>query len=183
MGLLVPFAHIQRQVFSARADAPGIIQKQGANMVLSPKGETLIKQFERLALVAYLDQNNVPTIGWGHTGADVTAADVVNKRTITATGAEALFVTDAAIAAGVVREGITAPLTQNQFDALVSLVYNIGVTRFLKSTMRVFLNAECYGKAADQFAVWRIVNGRVNVGLVKRRAIERAVFEGGKYGF
>ena len=68
------------------------------------------------------------------------------------------------------------PLTQNQFDALVCLEYNIGYGNLSKSTLLKQLNNKNYKEAAEQFAVWRLSGGKVQSGLVKRRAKEKALF-------
>ena len=73
---------------------------------------------------------------------------------------------------------ITAPTTQGQFDAMVSLAYNIGLGNFGKSTLLKKHNARCYTCAADQFRVWNRANGKVMNGLTKRRAAEREVYMG-----
>jgi GH24 family phage-related lysozyme (muramidase) len=71
---------------------------------------------------------------------------------------------------------ITSPTTQGQFDAMVSLAYNIGIGNFGKSTLLKKHNARCYTCAADQFRVWNRANGKVMNGLTKRRAAEREVY-------
>jgi hypothetical protein len=71
---------------------------------------------------------------------------------------------------------VKVPLTQNQFDALVSLVYNIGQTAFSNSTLLKKLNAKDYQGAADQFLRWNKGGGKVMKGLVRRREAERALF-------
>lgn len=71
---------------------------------------------------------------------------------------------------------VKASLTQNQFDALVSLVYNIGPSAFEKSTLLKKLNAGDYQGAADQFIVWNKSGGKVLQGLVDRRTKERKLF-------
>ena len=70
---------------------------------------------------------------------------------------------------------MTVPLTQNQFDALVSLTYNIGSGAFNNSTL-LKLNKGDYQGAADQFLVWNKADGKVMKGLVRRREAERALF-------
>jgi hypothetical protein len=80
-----------------------------------------------------------------------------------------------------VRMQVAVELTQNQFDALVSLVYNIGEGAFSKSTLLRKLNAGDYAGAQAQFAVWRKAGGKVMPGLVNRRAQEAALFGRGEY--
>lgn len=71
---------------------------------------------------------------------------------------------------------VEVPLSQNQFDALVSLTYNIGQTAFSNSTLLKKLNAKDYQGAADQFLRWNKGGGKVMKGLVRRREAERALF-------
>ena len=71
---------------------------------------------------------------------------------------------------------VKVPLTQNQFDALVSLTYNIGSGNFASSTLLKKLNAKDYQGAADQFPRWNKAKGKVLNGLTRRRAAERALF-------
>lgn len=75
-----------------------------------------------------------------------------------------------------VNNDVTVPLTQNQFDALVSLCFNIGVTAFRDSTLLNLLNAGDYNGAAAQFSVWININGAVSQGLVNRRNAEKDLF-------
>jgi lysozyme len=75
-----------------------------------------------------------------------------------------------------VNDAVNIPLSQNQFDALVSLAYNIGTNAFKTSTLVKYLNALDYKAAADQFLVWNKAGGSVLKGLVRRREAERALF-------
>ena len=75
-----------------------------------------------------------------------------------------------------VNNAVTVPLSQNQFDALVSLAYNIGTNAFSKSTLVKKLNANDNRAAADQFDVWVNAGGKRMQGLVNRRAKEKALF-------
>ena len=95
---------------------------------------------------------------------------------ITAQQAEKMLRDDVAKFESGVSSLITAPTTQGQFDAMVSLAYNIGLGNFGKSTLLKKHNARCYTCAADQFRVWNRANGKVMNGLTKRRAAERQVY-------
>ncbi len=77
-----------------------------------------------------------------------------------------------------VRRYVRVPLKQHQFDALVSLSFNIGAGAFHRSTLLRKLNAGDVAGAAQQFHVWKWAGGRVQSGLIIRRAAERALFEG-----
>jgi lysozyme len=72
---------------------------------------------------------------------------------------------------------ITAPLTQGQFDALVSFSFNVGLGNLQNSTLRMKVNRQEYEAAAQQFLVWTKAGGKVLPGLVKRRTHEKEMFE------
>lgn len=142
-------------------------------MKLSQKGIELIKQFEGYSSKAYPDPatGGAPwTIGYG------TTKGVKPGMVITAQQAEKMLRDDVAKFESGVSSLITAPTTQGQFDAMVSLAYNIGLGNFGKSTLLKKHNARCYTCAADQFRVWNRANGKVMNGLTKRRAAEREVY-------
>lgn len=142
-------------------------------MKLSQRGIDLIKQFEGYSSKAYPDPatGGAPwTIGYG------TTKGVKPGMVITAQQAEKMLRDDVAKFESGVSSLITAPTTQGQFDAMVSLAYNIGLGNFGKSTLLKKHNARCYTCAADQFRVWNRANGKVMNGLTKRRAVEREVY-------
>lgn len=142
-------------------------------MKLSQRGIDLIKQFEGYSSKAYPDPatGGAPwTIGYG------TTKGVKPGMVITAQQAEKMLRDDVAKFESGVSSLITAPTTQGQFDAMVSLAYNIGLGNFGKSTLLKKHNARCYTCAADQFRVWNRANGKVMNGLTKRRAAEREVY-------
>lgn len=136
-----------------------------------------IKEHEGLRLVAYLDSVGVWTIGYGDTG-----PDVVKGLTITKEEAEKRLRKRLVEFEGYINTYVKVPLKQHQFDALVSLVYNIGPANFKTSTLLKKLNAGDYVGAADQFLVWNKgrVDGKLVVikGLANRRAKERKQFLG-----
>lgn len=135
--------------------------------------EELIKKWEQLRLTAYLPTpNDRWTIGWGHT--HTTRQGMV----ITREKAEELFRGDVKWAVDAVNKEVSVGLTQNQFDALVSLVFNIGATQFRNSTLLRKLNAGEYQGAAEQFLVWNKQKGKVLKGLVNRRQEEYEYFLG-----
>ena len=76
-----------------------------------------------------------------------------------------------------VNTAVVVPINQNQFDALVSLTYNIGIKAFKNSTLLKKLNVGDIRGAAAQFDVWINDGGKVVQGLVNRRAVERKLFE------
>jgi lysozyme len=140
-------------------------------MQTSVNGRKLIEQFEGLRLTAYQDQRGIWTIGYGHTG------DVWPGETITQAQADDFLALDLHSAETAVFKAVkTAVLNQNQFDALVSLAYNIGGGAFSKSTLVSLLNQGAVAGAANQFLVWDKTNGVVNQGLLNRRMAERTLF-------
>lgn len=134
-------------------------------------GLSLIKSFEGCELRAYKCPAGVLTIGFGHTGPDVTSGLV-----ITAHRAEELLQGDLARFERAVAAALRVPVAANQFAALVSLAYNIGPAALAKSTLLRRLNAGRTQEAADQFLVWNRAGGRVLAGLTRRREAERALF-------
>ncbi|MBO0934607.1 lysozyme [Fibrella aquatilis] len=141
-------------------------------MKISKKGLDLIKYFEQLRLTAYYCPANVLTIGYGHTG-----HDVHEGLTITQEHATDLLLDDVARFETCVNHTISKPLTQNQFDALVSLAYNIGETAFSRSTLAKEINQDPTSKAVrQQYMLWVKAKGRVLPGLVVRRSKELALY-------
>lgn len=133
----------------------------------------LIRHSERLRLKAYLCPAGVWTLGYGHTGG-VRPGD-----TCTPEEAENMLRVDADREAAPIRELLRngVPLTQNQFDALVSFAFNIGATNFDRSTLKRKLLAGDIEGAAAEFPRWVRADGKVLPGLVVRRDAERALFE------
>ena len=140
-------------------------------MQISKAGLDLIKQFEGLYLKAYRCPAGVPTIGYGHT------AGVAMGQTITQQQADDYLRRDVRQFERAVARLVTVPLTQGQFDALVSFAFNLGDGALAQSTLLRLLNAGDYAGAAAQFDRWNKAGGRVLPGLVRRRAAERALFE------
>lgn len=138
---------------------------------LSSQGEDLIKSFEELRLVAYQDPKGIWTCGWGHTG-----PDVVEGTTCNAQLAEAWFLGDTQAACNGVEHSLTTNVSQNQFDALVSFTFNVGVGAEAHSTMLALINARNFAGAANEFPKWDHVDGEVNGGLLRRRLAEQDLF-------
>jgi lysozyme len=140
-------------------------------MRISAAGLDLIKACEGFRDRAYRDGSGVWTIAWGHTEG-VREGDRCDR----AQG-EAWLGRDLARAEAAVRRQIAVPLSQRQFDALVSFAFNVGPAALAGSTLRRKLNAGDYAGAADEFRRWvRDATGAVAPGLVRRRALERALF-------
>lgn len=142
---------------------------------LSAPGANFIKSFEELRLRSYQDQGGVWTIGWGHT------AGVGPGMTITEEQAESFFKNDAMEAAHILNAGVPVGLYQYEYDALISIIFNIGGAQFASSTLRRALRMARYDLAADEFPRWNKVKGKVSNGLKKRREWERRMFVEGTY--
>lgn len=139
-------------------------------MRVSTPGLNIIKSSEALRLRAYLCPAGIPTIGWGHTRG-VKVGDMC-----THLQAEQFLREDCRDAERAVNARVKVPLTQNQFDALVSFVFNVGGGAFASSTMLRKLNAGDYAGAAEQFPRWNKSGGKVLRGLTLRRERERSLF-------
>ena len=154
-------------------------------MQISKKGLDLIKKFEGLYLTAYLDPAKILTIGYGTirypNGKKVQWGDEITEQQ-----AEAYLLDECSKFAQRVERLVTVPLTQNQFDALVSFCYNLGDGALAQSTLLRELNEKNYSGAAAQFPRWNkaTVNGVLTVlpGLVTRRGEEKALFESTENG-
>jgi lysozyme len=140
-------------------------------MTYDEKGLTLTEGYEGLRLTSYQDSVGVWTIGYGHTGTDVGPG-----MTITQAEAKALLAADIQTAVNCVNNAVNVALTQDQFDALVDFVYNVGCANFRKSTLLKNINAGQFQTAADQLLIWNKANGHILAGLVSRRTGERALF-------
>jgi lysozyme len=141
---------------------------------VSPAGAAFIQSLEGLSLVPYGPANALE-IGYGHviqTGEDFSGG-------ITQEQAQAIFDADLSIAAAAVSRLTMAPLSQGQYDALVSLVFNIGQGNFARSTLLQLVNARDYAGAAAQFGRWNQAGGQIIPGLTARRAQEAQIFAGG----
>lgn len=149
-------------------------------MNVSAHAVNLIKQFEGFYSKAYLCPAGKWTIGWGHTK-DVQPGDVCSKEL-----AEIYLKEDLQEAARVVDRYVKVPLTQGQYDALASFCFNVRPDLFRNSTLLKKLNKGDYAGAAEQFSRWiyggdqngdkKITKADALLGLIKRRAAERALF-------
>lgn len=139
-------------------------------MKTSDAGKIFIKGYEELMLEAYQDGGGVWTYGYGHIH-NVKKGDV-----ITAAQAEQFFNDDLAPVEITLNAAIKVAVTQNQFDALASLTFNIGNAAVTSSTLLKKLNASDYSGAANEFPKWCHDNGKIVKGLQTRRNAEKAVF-------
>jgi lysozyme len=145
--------------------------------------DTLFKPFEGLRLKAYQDDSpgRVWTIGWGHTR-NVKPTDVIDEAQ-----AEAFLAQDLAEAEQFLAQHVTVPLSQNEFDALCSIVFNVGpgnpkrdgIIRLASgqpSTLLRKLNARDYLGAAQEFPKWCHEGKLISAGLLRRRKAEQLLF-------
>ena len=140
-------------------------------MQVSSVGRKAIEGYEGCRLTAYQDSVGVWTIGYGHTGPDVHAG-----LTITQAQADQLLLADLYKFEQGVSQLVRVPINQNQFDALVSFAFNLGLGSLGRSTLLKLLNSRDYNGAADQFLKWTYAGHEQLPGLVKRRRAERAMF-------
>ncbi|MGR2920795.1 lysozyme [Acinetobacter sp. 1125_18A] len=142
---------------------------------ISENGFQIIREFESFQPKAYLDTGGIWTIGYGTIkypkGVRVAKGDICTQAQ-----AEMWLKNDCKWVDACLDKYVKVPVTQNQFDALASLVYNIGETAFVKSTLLSVLNQSSYKLAAEQFDRWVYDNGKKIQGLVNRRKKEKELF-------
>lgn len=139
-------------------------------MKIGENGLTLLKRAEGLRLEAYKCSAGVLTIGYGHT------KDVEKGMKISALQAEELLKQDLAWAEKTVNDE-KLNLTQNQFDALVSFVFNVGAVRFRGSTLLKMIRVNPYSvNIPTEFGKWKLAGGRVVPGLTARRKAETDLY-------
>ncbi len=145
-------------------------------MRLDTNGYKLIQGFEGLKLSAYKDSAGIPTIGYGNItyidGTKVKMGDSISQEK-----ADQTFRYYADKFANQVDAVVIATLNQNQFNALVSMAYNIGIGAFSKSTLLKKVNANsCDKTIRDEFMKWVNSGGKKIQGLVNRRQKEADLF-------
>jgi GH24 family phage-related lysozyme (muramidase) len=144
-------------------------------MQISEEGLGLIKEFEGFRARAYRDAVGVWTIGFGHTsmaGAPAVTPDLV----ITREEGTDILRRDVEMFASGVRESVKVPLSAQQFSALVSFAYNVGLGAFRSSSVLKAVNARDFAAVPRRLNLWVKAGGRILPGLVRRRAAEGALF-------
>ena len=136
------------------------------------EGLALIKKFEGCELKAYQCSAGVWTIGYGPT------KDVDAGMEITQEQAEQMLVDELHEYESYINKYVTVALSQNQFDALVSWVYNLGPANLSASTMLKVLNSGEYEDVPAQMKRWNKAGGKVLEGLIRRREAEACLFVG-----
>ena len=140
-------------------------------MKISQEGIALIKKFEGCELEAYQDSVGVWTIGYGHTK-DVKEGDKINQDE-----AEHLLTEEMPEYEGYIEDLVKVSLSQCEFDALCSWVYNLGPTNLQESPLLRVLNEGKYNEVPTQIKRWNKAGGQVLEGLVRRREAEALLFQ------
>jgi len=139
-------------------------------MKTTPQTIILIKQFEGFAPKAYKCPAGVLTIGYGHV---ITSGE---PRDISERQANKFLLADVEKVEAAISRLVKVALSRNQFDALVSLVFNIGIGAFSRSSLLKLLNNSDFAAAAAQFTRWVYVNKQPVTGLQNRREAEKSLF-------
>lgn len=139
--------------------------------VINEKGLALLKRFEGCRLVVYKDAVGLHTVGWGH----MDPALILGTK-ITQEEADSLLKEDLERFERGVYNVAAAPISSNEFSALVCFAYNVGLGAFANSTLLSKLNAGDKAGAAKEFLKWTRAGGTVLRGLVKRRQAEMELF-------
>lgn len=140
----------------------------------SEVGKKLIKQFEGFRAAAYVCPAGVVTIGYGTT--EIFGKPVKLGSTITSDEADRFLEEDLKKFEDAINKNVNITITQNQFDALVSFVYNVGIGNFITSTLLKKINEGKIQDAANEFLRWNKANKKVLAGLTRRRQAERDLF-------
>jgi lysozyme len=139
-------------------------------MNISNTGIDLIKHFEGCETEAYLCPAGVPTIGYGH------IKGVQMGDSITEAQAHEMLVEELDEYESYINDLVTVSLNQNQFDAMVSWVYNLGGGNLKASTLLKVLNSGDYNGVPEQIMRWNKAGGKVLEGLTRRRQAEADLF-------
>lgn len=138
----------------------------------SELGIEMIKSFEGFSSSVYVCAGGKKTIGYGHVILPSEEYDIISQDTATL-----ILKNDIVIFENAVQRNINIALRQNQFDALVSLVFNIGAAAFQRSTLRQKINyCSDLEEIGHEFMRWIYSGGRILSGLMKRRMLEMQLF-------
>lgn len=142
---------------------------------ITKDGLNLIKHFEGFESEIYLDAAGLPTIGYGHLIRK--GEHKMFENGISEMAAEALLAKDVWSAEGSVLRLVKVPLTNGQFDALVSFTFNLGGGALQRSTLRRKINREEHYEVPEQLMRWVWAGGRKLRGLIRRRAAEAELYQ------
>jgi lysozyme len=141
--------------------------------VINQVALTLLKGFEQCRLVAFLPVPDDPwTIGWGATGPGIEAGTAWTQQQ-----ADDRLTADLARFEQAIQNSVEVDLTDNQYGALVCLVYNIGAGNFNQSHLLQYLNAGKLDLVAQEWLKWDKAHGETLDGLLRRRQAELALFQ------
>ncbi len=143
---------------------------------ITRNGIDLIKKFEGFEPEIYLDAAGLPTIGYGHLIRK--GEHKMFENGISREAGEALLIKDVQAAERAVLRLIDVPLTDGQFDALVSFTFNVGSGALQRSTLRRKVNREEHNEVPREFLRWVWAGGRKLKGLVRRRQEESTLYMG-----
>ena len=146
--------------------------KRSKQMNISQEGLSLIKKFEGCELEAYKCAAGVWTIGFG------SIKGVKQGDTITQEEADNLLLHEMDEYEGYINDAVNVDLNQNQFDALVSWVFNLGPSNLSSSTLLTKINNKDWDDVPAQIKRWNKAGGKVLQGLIRRREAEALLFEG-----
>ena len=162
-----------------------LLGNDAMNMKVGQNGKALFVEWEGLKHQVYSDTGGEPTIGIGHLltrderrsgKIRISGLCIDYRNGLTTEQCYQLLEQDVAIAEKSVNDSVHVELNQNQFDALVSLAFNIGRSAFRASTLVKLLNQKQYDKVPEQMRRWVRDNGKVIQGLVNRREKEIALW-------
>lgn len=139
---------------------------------LNKTGLDLIKKFEGCRLQAYQDVSGIWTVGWGQTGPWIDESTMLSQAQ-----ADTLLERELKKKEEAMSRIVIAPTTENEWAALVSLAYNIGIGAFANSTLLRYLNSDQKGLVPEQFLVWCKVKKKVIPSLLARRQTEKELYE------
>jgi lysozyme len=144
-------------------------------MKITPEGLALLKRFEGFRGKAYQDSVGVWTIGYGHTSM-AGPPKVTPGLTLSRTECEKILARDVALFSRGVAAKIKRPINDNQFSALTSFAYNVGLGNFAKSSVLAAVNSGHFDAVPRRLQLWVKAGGKTLPGLVKRRAAEGELF-------
>lgn len=145
-----------------------------AALTVSASGLGFIKYHEGESKVVYLDPVGIPTVCVGHTAPNLRVGAEYSSKVC-----QELLRKDTAVAQKAVQRLVHVPLTQEQYDALVSFTFNVGEGNLAKSTLLKRINAGQCLAAGDEFSRWVYARGQRLKGLERRRTAERAMWVSG----
>jgi lysozyme len=148
------------------------MEQKGESMHLSAEGLKLVKRWEGYRERTYLDVAGFPTIGYGHR---LLASESFSNG-IEEAQANEILACDVRSAEQAVTRMVKVPLTQNQFDALVDFVFNLGQGKLAASTLLKELNRGHYDAAREQLLLWDHAGAQENANLKARRSAECALW-------